>query len=102
MKNVLNTNTFDKNKPTVMYIHGWTEDTENDASQKIVEAFRIRGDHNILLCDWGEYAKSFYFSSSIPQLYKISLKVAKRLKELIDGGYNSKKLYLVGYSLGVI
>lgn len=100
LKSIVNDSFFDKNKPTVLYIHGFTEDRNSDSTKKVIAAFRKRNDHNILICDWGEFSMNLYLTVVVPQLRKISVKLADRLKKFFDAGYDFKKFYLVGHSLG--
>ncbi|KAG5674907.1 hypothetical protein PVAND_004852 [Polypedilum vanderplanki] len=97
---IANHNSFDKNKPTVMYIHGYIENENFPTVKKIVKVFRERNDHNILVCDWGDYSINLYFSVVMPKLKKIGEKISNKLKEFFDAGYNVEKFYLVGHSLG--
>lgn len=61
---------FNKNLPTVIYVHGFLDTGDRDYSAiAIRSAYRERNDHNILTIDWAYYSKSFFYKNAvIPQL----------------------------------
>lgn len=91
---------FNKTKPTILYIHGFTEDRNGYTTKRIVEAFEKRNDYNILSCDWGTFSKNFYFTSVLPKLFEVGIVVAKEIGEFFERGYSVCDFHLVGHSLG--
>lgn len=93
---------FDKNKKTVMYIHGWLESGKMDLSVLAIRgAYLDRGEHNIISVDWSHYARNVnYHSRVIPQLKVIAESYALQLREFIESGYPIENIHLVGHSLG--
>lgn len=60
---------FNKSRPTAIYIHGFLAGGINDASSTAIRsAYLDRDDHNILTLDWSFYSSNLYGSYVVPQL----------------------------------
>lgn len=61
---------FQKDLPTVIYIHGFQDTGGRDYSAMAIRsAYRERNDHNVVTIDWSYYSKSYFYKNSvIPQL----------------------------------
>lgn len=119
---LLELSSFNKSRPTAIYIHGYLASGINDASSTAIRsAYVQRNDHNILTFDWSFYSRQLYGSFVVPQLnivisfivkpslmikyliarfIKISESFAIYLKAFLETGYDIKNLHLVGHSLG--
>ncbi|CAG9812274.1 unnamed protein product [Chironomus riparius] len=105
MADIINNPKFRKDRPTVIYIHGWLEDGEFEESVMAVRsAYRVRDDHNILAVDWSLYSQWNFpipYKSSISKLKDICELMAEQLELIRTRGCNChKSIYLVGHSLG--
>lgn len=105
MSDIVNNPKFQKDRPTVVYVHGWLEDGEFEESVMAVRsAYRVKDDHNILVVDWSVYSKWNFpipYKSSISKLKDICEMLAEQLELIRTGGCNCyKNIYLVGHSLG--
>lgn len=67
---------FNKDLPTVVYVHGWIEDGEDEKSVMAVRgAYHDRGGHNIITIDWSHYSKlnfPFVYKTPIQNLKVVS------------------------------
>lgn len=68
---IVNHKSFDNNRTTLLYIHGFRENLTSDSVQTIVWAFMARGSHNILVLDWSDYAAGNYITEAVPNLMKV-------------------------------
>lgn len=99
---LLNHVAYDNNRPTVLVVHGYTENyrRSDSTSQILAEAYLDRGDHNILLIDWALYAHDLYFTEAVPNAYKIGVIIGKTLIAMNDEGFKVENFHLIGLSLG--
>lgn len=91
---------FDRSKPTVVYIHGYLESSETFSVKTVVDAYLKRGGHNVIVIDWFEYSTGNYQFKVLYQLHHIGQVIARYLNLFIQGGYSSKRIHLVGHSMG--
>ncbi|CAO1428370.1 unnamed protein product [Diamesa serratosioi] len=99
MADIVNHDDFDFNRKTLLYFHGWIEDFESESSQTIAKAYIERGDHNIIMGDWGRYSFSEYFLV-IPRFTQIARTVGRMVFEMIESGLDVETLHCVGHSFG--
>ncbi|CRL04727.1 CLUMA_CG017787, isoform A [Clunio marinus] len=97
---ILEQEEFDNAKPTVIYIHGFIETMANESIKVIVDAYQTRGDHNIIILDWGELADGNYLLDAVPNSVKLGNILADTILDLVNNGLDVNKLHLVGHSLG--
>ncbi|XP_070492810.1 phospholipase A1-like isoform X2 [Chironomus tepperi] len=105
MADIVNHPKYQKDRPTVVYIHGWLENGEFQESVMAVRsAYRVRNDHNILVIDWSLFSKWMYpvpYKSSISKLKNICEMIGEQLELIRTRGCDCyKNIYLVGHSLG--
>lgn len=88
---IVNHKSFDKNRTTLLYIHGYRENLTSDSVQTIVWAFMTRGSYNILVLDWSDYAAGNYITNAIPNLMKVrwAMKFLRTWRKL----FRSEKLW---------
>ena len=63
---------FNKDRDTVLYCFGYTENYTADSTQAIVDAYLWRNDHNILVVQWSMYNADNYFFQAIPNTIRVS------------------------------
>ncbi|XP_017793226.1 PREDICTED: phospholipase A1 1-like isoform X1 [Habropoda laboriosa] len=84
---------------TILYIHGFMENTEADNVQIIIRAYLDKGDVNVILVDWGDVAidiNYFYVASQVAAVGKALAESLEKLVEVI----NLNTLHVIGHSLG--
>jgi predicted alpha/beta-fold hydrolase len=91
---------FDNTKPTVMYIHGYVETQDSESIHVIVDAYQKRNDHNLIVLDWGDLADGSYMLEALPNAMKLGDVLSDQILNLINSGFDVKKLHIVGHSLG--
>ncbi|XP_043255836.1 lipase member H-like [Colletes gigas] len=87
------------NKSSILYIHGFMENTESDNVQIIIKAYLEKGDVNVILVDWGEIAIDLnyvYVASQVSVIGKAVAESLEKLAKLID----LNTLHVIGHSLG--
>lgn len=98
---LLSLNGFDRSKPFVILITGWTtnaNDSENAALSLIYTAYRCRGDVNFAIIDTAGYIDSLYTWSAFNTEY-----VGKLIADSLVGlskNYSQENIHLIGHSLG--
>lgn len=102
LPNLAFSESFDRNLPTAIYIHGWQDNGKFDTScTAIRDAYLERGGYNVITIDWSAYSKNFYYHLTVvPQLKVIAEIIAERLLRLDENGYSINNIHLVGHSLG--
>lgn len=62
---------FDKEKATVLYIHGYIEAPSDESVTVIVQSYLKRNDHNILVLDWSDLADGNYLVDAVPNAKQV-------------------------------
>lgn len=62
---------FDKQKATVLYIHGYVEAPSHQSVNVIVQAYLQRNDHNVLVLDWSPLADGNYLLDAVPNVKQV-------------------------------
>ncbi|CRL01708.1 CLUMA_CG014924, isoform A [Clunio marinus] len=97
---LLNHLKYDNNKPTVVYVYGFTEKYKSKSTQTLVESYIERGDHNILVVEWSKYSNANYAFEAIPSSYQIGEIIGKVLLKMKESGFKLENFHLIGHSLG--
>lgn len=90
---------FNKNLPSILYVHGWTEGHHSKSVKTVFNAYKKKGGYNFLMLNWNSFASSEYFLMALPNLYKIGDLVAKYLLEFLNTGYPLEKLHVIGMEI---
>lgn len=124
-KNKLRSSHFKKSKPTIVYIHGFTESTnggEGLSGHEIRDGtYLIRGaenavflnlfffiytaflkvkDSNVILVDYSPLAAMPWYSSAVRNSPRVGRYVARFLRFLIKQDVQLSSIHLIGFSLG--
>ncbi|KAL6436730.1 hypothetical protein ACFW04_004868 [Cataglyphis niger] len=86
-------------KPTMLYIHGYTEHLEKESVQTIVQAYLKRNDHNIIAVDYGKLVSNSYLNA-VRNVPNVAAALTVTLDNMIVSGLDSEKLHIVSHSLG--
>ncbi|KAL7020085.1 hypothetical protein ACKWTF_011373 [Chironomus riparius] len=78
---------------------GWIEDFDSESAETISRAYIRRGDHNIVIIDWGQYSFGEYYTV-IPRFTAIAKILGSILHEWINNGLDINKVHCVGHSFG--
>lgn len=62
---------FKLDRPTIIYAFDFLENHESVSTQSIVDAYLQRGDHNILILDYGELSGGNYIFDAVPNAMKV-------------------------------
>ncbi|XP_034256703.1 pancreatic triacylglycerol lipase-like [Thrips palmi] len=90
---------FDTNKPTALYVHGWRESNQSESAGVMSRAFLQRGSHNFILLDWGPYVAGPYFTS-YQRLPAVGAAVGAAVMRMVDAGLSPETFWPIGHSLG--
>jgi len=93
---------YDNTRPTVLIIHGYTEDYRkvNSSARLLANAYIARGDHNILILDWTIYAVGDFFSAAIPNSSRVADTMARTFINMKTEGFKVETFHVVSHSLG--
>lgn len=116
---ILEHENYDKNKTTVLYIHGYLESTESDSVRSIVNAYHTRKEHNLIVLDWSDASSGDYFIYAVPNsisvidsngkikrhfIYAMSFQLGNTLASVVLSAFRKsldiEKFHIVGHSLG--
>ncbi|KAG5669189.1 hypothetical protein PVAND_017083 [Polypedilum vanderplanki] len=97
---ILRQEEFDNERPTVLYLHGYSENMGSESIQLIVNSYLTRNDHNIIVLDWSKLAKGTYMTAAVPNAMKLSDALSDSILDLINDGLHLDKFHVVGHSLG--
>ncbi|XP_070162078.1 lipase member H-A-like [Polyergus mexicanus] len=86
-------------KPTVLYIHGYTEHVEKESVRTVVQAYLKRNDHNVIAVDYGKLVSDSYMKA-VRNAPRIAAALTVTLDKMITSGFDSEKLHIVSHSLG--
>ncbi|XP_033170116.1 phospholipase A1 2 [Drosophila mauritiana] len=93
-----NTTGFYQDRPTVLFITGWTTSINNSNSGPVAKAYLCRNDTNVLILDAANFIDTLYTWSAL-NTEVIGDYLAKALLRL-NTSYVTKQFHLVGHSLG--
>ncbi|KAF5270633.1 hypothetical protein FQA39_LY01371 [Lamprigera yunnana] len=98
----LKSQNFDKDLPTIMYIHGFTEHGLGISSNSIRDAYLSRNEsYNIMQVDWGCLASFPWYTEAVNNSIIVGKRLGKFLKFYNNSGeLRIDKLHLIGFSLG--
>lgn len=74
---------FVVSKKTVLYIHGYADESKFESVSAIVEAYLQRDDHNVLVLDWSELASGNYLIDAVPnakQVFEFCMNISIKLR----------------------
>ncbi|XP_075974575.1 inactive pancreatic lipase-related protein 1-like isoform X2 [Anticarsia gemmatalis] len=92
---------FDKNNPTVFYIHGFIEVAAQESIQVMVNAYlEARPGTNVVLLDWSNMAHGSYLVNAARNTKKVGSAAAEQLNKLLESGLLLEKFHVIGHSLG--
>ncbi|KAJ2950132.1 hypothetical protein O0L34_g11480 [Tuta absoluta] len=92
---------FDRNNPTVLYMHGFIETAQQESVQVMVSAYlEARPDTNVILLDWSNMSHGSYLLNAARNTKKVGQAAAEQINNLIAAGLLQDKLHLIGHSLG--
>ncbi|XP_017873751.1 PREDICTED: pancreatic triacylglycerol lipase-like [Drosophila arizonae] len=91
---------FNKDHPTRIVIHGWTQSYKDSMNTEITKAWLSRGNYNVIIVDWSRARFNGYLSSSYA-VPGAGAKVGNMIKFLNQShGLALDSLYVIGHSLG--
>ncbi|KAH0539273.1 hypothetical protein KQX54_003434 [Cotesia glomerata] len=90
---------IDNSKPSVLYIHGFTEKPADESVRTIVNAYLNRGTVNMLVLDWSRFSYEEYFNL-IPKVRVMGKITAETFDRLFELGLNLDTFHLIGHSMG--
>lgn len=82
LRAILSHNEFNKQRQTVLYVHGYVEAPSHQSIHVIVDAYLKRGDHNILVLDWSELADGNFFMDAVPNMKQVSAATPSSLRSI--------------------
>ncbi|KAK1116964.1 hypothetical protein K0M31_017117 [Melipona bicolor] len=86
-------------RDSILYIHGFMENTEAENVRVIIRAYLDKGDVNVILLDWGDIAYHINYVYVASQVAAIGRVVAESLNQLIEL-IDLNTLHVIGHSLG--
>lgn len=98
---LLETNGFDVDKPTVLYMHGFIETAQQESVKVMVTSYlEARPNTNVVLLDWSNMSHGSYLVNAARNTKKVGVAAADQFSKLVGQGFQIDKLHLIGHSLG--
>ncbi|XP_017112670.1 probable phospholipase A1 magnifin isoform X2 [Drosophila elegans] len=97
-ENLWTTPGFYQDRPTVLFITGWTSNINDSNSGPVVKAYACRNDTNVLVLDAADLVDTLYTWSAL-NTEVIGASLARALLRL-NRTYVANQFHLVGHSLG--
>lgn len=91
---------FQPDLKTVLYLHGYNESITTGSAPVIADAYRQRGDHNIIILDWAALAGGNYLLGAVINAKRLGPRLADVLIGMFDADLPLERFHLVGHSLG--
>lgn len=91
---------FDIQKPTKFITHGWLSSGNSTTCTTIKDAYLKHYDYNVIIVDWATIASSVIYPIPMLKVKPVAKFYASFLDNLISQGADSKKIHLIGHSLG--
>ncbi|KAI8422635.1 hypothetical protein MSG28_006415 [Choristoneura fumiferana] len=92
---------FERNNPTVLYIHGFIETAKQESVQVMVSAYlEAKPGTNIILLDWSNMSHGSYLVNAARNTRKVGAAAAEQLNKLLENGLKLDSFHVIGHSLG--
>lgn len=91
---------FNASNPTMIYVHGYLENSEVLSVKTVADAYLVRGGWNVVIIDWFAFSTGSYNLQVLPRLQSLGYNMGRFLVYFIQAGYPYEKIHLVGHSLG--
>ncbi|KAG7209826.1 hypothetical protein KM043_011435 [Ampulex compressa] len=92
---------FNRDKPTVLYIHGYSEKAPGRSSATIRDVYLKRGDYNLILVNWGKLAALPWYVTAVRNTRIVGPYVARFVSWLdAKGAVPLSRIHVIGFSLG--
>ncbi|KAH0564272.1 hypothetical protein KQX54_011075 [Cotesia glomerata] len=95
---------------TVLIVHGFKSSGKKNWVDRMETAFRLWGDVNIVIVDWGEHANTFNYYKAAEHVMAVGRNIVKFLSHIINATRDSTQekfddlnwgpIHMVGHSLG--
>lgn len=72
---------FDMQRKTMLYIHGFADESKHESVRAIVDAYLQRDDYNILVLDWADLAGANYLIDAVPNAKQVTITFSLSLCE---------------------
>ncbi|CAG9113517.1 unnamed protein product [Plutella xylostella] len=92
---------FDKENDVKVITHGWMSGGSTEWLKQMKDAYLRTTSSNVIVVDWGEYAKNVIYPVPAKKTNKVGMEIAKLLDALSQSyGVNGSRIHLIGHSLG--
>ncbi|CAH2102770.1 unnamed protein product [Euphydryas editha] len=87
------------NKTTVILVHGWLGNSNNQMNRLLTEAFLENDDVNVIIFDWSKLASQNYLTAKLA-VATLGKTLGLFIKWLTSLGVSYNNIHIVGFSLG--
>ncbi|XP_076390464.1 pancreatic lipase-related protein 2-like isoform X2 [Megachile rotundata] len=97
----LKNSNFDVRYPTIIFIHGYSENAFEGSAAAIRKAYLKRGEYNLIVVDWSKLGGLPWYVTAVRNTRIIGPRVARLVKWLDAlGTVSLPSLHVIGFSLG--
>ncbi|CAH0773568.1 unnamed protein product [Bemisia tabaci] len=98
---ILSQSNLDERDPTVIYIHGFSEQGTGPSAMAIKNAYMSRGDFNVIVVDWNSLGAFPWYSHAVSNTRLVAAKIAHLLQFLhLTTSITLDRVHVIGFSLG--
>ncbi|CAH0725592.1 unnamed protein product, partial [Brenthis ino] len=98
--NGLSQTRFDTNRPTIIYLFGFSEATTGPSTVNLRNAFLRSGDYNFIGVNWSRLVVFPWYISAVRNTRYMGEQLANFIEFLNNNGVPAGSLHVIGFSLG--
>ncbi|CAH2093088.1 unnamed protein product [Euphydryas editha] len=91
---------FSTNRPTVIYLFGFSEASTGPSTTNLKNAFLARAEYNFISVDWSRLVVFPWYISAVRNTRYMGARLAEFVQFLNSSGVPSGSLHVIGFSLG--
>lgn len=96
---LMGSNHFTPSNPTIIFVHGFTDNPLSVVGRSIADAYKRHGKYNVLALDASKLIESLYLRSVTAAKY-IGEYLGYFIFDLNRAGVNTESIHVIGHSLG--
>ncbi|XP_050429449.1 pancreatic triacylglycerol lipase-like isoform X2 [Adelges cooleyi] len=91
---------IDRNKLTVIYVYGFTEQYTSIGGTSMKNAYLRRGGVNVILVEWSKLTALPWYDFAVRNTKIVGQYLARFIEYLVSQGFSLSNIHVIGFSLG--
>ncbi|XP_068084054.1 pancreatic triacylglycerol lipase isoform X2 [Anabrus simplex] len=97
---LLNNSLFELEKPTVIYMPGYTERYDTESVRTVIQAYLDKGGHNLMIVDAYRALSNPDYLATLKTVPTVARAVAASIDDMVRAGLHTSSIHIIGHSLG--